>query len=83
MKLFGFKRGHSTKHAILSIVDKIQRAIDEKEFSCGIFLDFIKVFGTINHDILLKKSRDLWHMWYCQNLVYIESFKASADSLYE
>ena len=52
---FGFRTGHSTDHAILSIIDKIQRAIDNKEFSCGIFLDFSKAFGTINHDILLKK----------------------------
>ena len=52
---FGFRRGHSTEHAILSIVDKIQRAIDDKEFSCGIFPDFSKAFDTINHDILFKK----------------------------
>lgn len=50
---FGFRRGHSTDHAIVSIVDKIQRAIDDKESSCGIFLDFSKAFDTINHDILL------------------------------
>ena len=52
---FGFRAGHSTGHAILSIIDKIQRAIDNKEFSCGVFLDFSKAFDTINHDILLKK----------------------------
>ena len=52
---FGFRRVHSTEHTILSIVDKIQRAIDDKEFSCGIFLDFSKASDTINHDILLKK----------------------------
>ena len=53
---FGFRSKHSTGHAILSIVDKIQRAIDERDFSCGIFLDFSKAFDTINHEILLKKT---------------------------
>ena len=48
---FGVMAKHSTDHAIFSIVDKIQRTIDERDFSCGIFLDFSKVFDTINHEM--------------------------------
>ena len=48
---FGVMTKHSTDHAIFSIVDKIQRTIDERDFSCGIFLDFSKVFDTINHEM--------------------------------
>ena len=54
-KQFGFRPNHSTEHAILSIVDKIQNSIDKSEFSCGIFLDFSKAFDTVNHSILLRK----------------------------
>ena len=32
---FGFRSNHSTTHAIILIVDKIQKAIEKKEFSCG------------------------------------------------
>ena len=46
---------HSTDRAILSIVDKIQKAIEERNYSCGIFLDFSKAFDTVNHKILLGK----------------------------
>ena len=52
---FGFRSNHSTDHAILSIVDKIQKAIDERDFSCGIFLDLSKAFDTIKHSILIEK----------------------------
>ncbi len=52
---FGFRSNHSTDHAILSIVDKIQKAIDERYISCGIFLDLSKAFDTVNHSILIGK----------------------------
>ena len=50
-----FRTKHSTNHAIISIVDNIQRAVEEKEFFCGVFLDFSKAFDTVNHEILIRK----------------------------
>ena len=69
----GFRAKHSTDHAILSIVDKIQRAIDERDFSCGIFLDFSKAFDTINHKILFKNFefygiRGIANQWFSSYL---------------
>ena len=37
------------------ITDKIQRAIESGQFSCGIFLNLRKAFDTVAHDFLLAK----------------------------
>ena len=52
---FGFRCKHSTTHATLLIADRIQKAIEDGQFSCGIFLDFSKAFDTVNHNILISK----------------------------
>ena len=45
-KQFEFQSKHSTLHAILGITDRIQRAVEDGCYSCGIFLDLSKAFDT-------------------------------------
>ena len=52
---YGFRKNHSTYMAMLNLYDKASDAIDENEYSIGIFIDLSKAFDTINHDILLRK----------------------------
>ena len=54
-KQFGFRNTHSTSHALISITEEIRKALDNNEFSCGVFLDFQKAFDTVNHKILIDK----------------------------
>ena len=49
---FGFRKDFSTDHAILTLLESIQKAL---QFACGIFIDLEKVFDTVSHDILLEK----------------------------
>ena len=52
---FGFREGHSPNLALILLVDKISRALEEGEFVLGLFLDFSKAFDTVNHEILFSK----------------------------
>ena len=41
--------------ALISLIDKLSSAMDQVDKVIGIFLDFSKIFGTIDHNILLLK----------------------------
>ena len=52
---FGFRKDFSTNHAILTLLESIQKVLDDGRFTCGIFIDLEKVFDIVSHDILLEK----------------------------
>ena len=65
---FGFRKNHSTEYALSILYDRLSNAIDNNEYTAGIFLDLSKAFDTINHQILLEKLnhygiRGVAHSW--------------------
>ena len=52
---YGFRKKHSTEHALIELVDQIKSSMSNKEMTCGIFIDLSKAFDTVNHQILLHK----------------------------
>ena len=52
---FGFRKSHSTNHALNYSVDYINSKVKEKHHVLGIFIDLSKAFDTISHDKLLIK----------------------------
>ena len=69
----GFRKAHSTQHAILDIVNAIQTNMNNRLFSCGIFIDLKKAFDTVDHEILLRRLdhygfRGIIHIWFSSYL---------------
>ena len=52
---YGFRKSHSTNHALIEIMEKIRKALATGKLACGIFVDLQKALDTVNHDISLTK----------------------------
>ena len=52
---FGFRKKHSTSHALNYSVDHIQSLISNKKHVLGIFIDLSKAFDTLDHSKLITK----------------------------
>ena len=76
---FGFREKHSTNHAIISMIEKIQQAMKNNQLAVGIFIDLQKAFDTVNHEILLHKLnyygiKGLSNSWFRSYLNKREQF---------
>ena len=59
---FGFRQGHSTHHALLTMVDKITKSLDNGDIVIGVFIDIKKhsiqsIIKFCKKNILLWNSR--------------------------
>ena len=52
---FGFRQGHSTHHAPISLVENITKSLDDGDIVFGVFLDLKKAFDTSNSQNHTKK----------------------------
>ena len=88
---FGFRRQHSTNHAVITLVEKITNALDKGKVVVGCFLDLKKAFDTVNHRILISKLRKYgirghilqWFESYLKNrkqFVQIKNIKSQIKS---
>ena len=72
-KQYGFRKAHSTSHALISIVERIRQHLDNGKVAIGVFIDFQKAFDTVDHEILCHKLlfygiRGLANQWFMSYL---------------
>ena len=53
--LCGYRKGFSTQFALLSLIEKWRKALDNKGYAGAVLMDLSKVFDTINHELLITK----------------------------
>ena len=53
-----------SNHAIISIVEKVNIAMDSGKISIGVFLDLRKAFDTV---VSLYPTRQTLQIWYSRN----------------
>jgi hypothetical protein len=54
---YGFRKGYSTDLALVSVIDDVLKALEDKEIVLAIYMDLAKAFDTVSHDILLEKLK--------------------------
>ena len=53
---FGFQIDYSTNNALMTIVERIQKQLDARNYTAGVFVDLKKAFDTVDHNISYLKN---------------------------
>ena len=51
----GYRKGFNTQYALLSLIEKWKKTLDNKRYTGAILMDLSKAFDTINHELLITK----------------------------
>ena len=80
---FGFRKGHSTSHALNYSVEHIESFVSKKQHVLGVFVDLSKAFDTLDHSKLITKLNNYGIRGNALNLIssYLSNRKQFVDVL--
>ena len=47
--LCGYRKGYNTQQALVSLIEKWKKILDDKGFGGAVLMDLSKTFDTLNH----------------------------------
>ena len=53
--LCGYRKGYSTQHALVSLIEKWKKILDKKGYGGAVLMDLSKAFDTLDHELLIAK----------------------------
>ena len=51
--LCGFRKGYSTQHCLVAMIEKMKKSLDKQHNAAALLTDLSKAFNCINHDLLI------------------------------
>ena len=53
--LYGYRKGYKTQQALVSLIEKWKKILDDKGFEGAVLMDLTKAFDVLNHELLIAR----------------------------
>ena len=53
--LCGYRKGLNSQHALISLIERCRKSLDNKGYEGAVLMDLSKALDTLNHDLLIAK----------------------------
>ena len=53
--LCGYRKGFNSQHALIFLIERWRKSLDNKGYGGAVLMDLSKTFDTLNHDLLIAK----------------------------